>query len=275
MNLKSGPTSFFLLWAIIILIFVLLAPPFERRANLASAELLTRLFEKAAFNSVVDATEEGPEWRVTKRLTKHIIHTSKSLDAYVLSKNNPKYYSGRFYDIITDISNLISYRVELNEDISPDDPRTILTKNSFEKLVESYPSFRKFEKEGRSFFDRNCRVWLFTNGSPKLLDSVLILISPKANDEYTNRCIRQGIFIGIGLSGEGSNSVVDSLIMPLGKKFDYLTLNDKIIIRTLYDPRIKPGMAKAEAMGLARVIIPELVAAVKKDGEAALYQKER
>jgi hypothetical protein len=35
------------------------------------------------------------------------------------------------------------------------------------------------------------------------------------------------------------------------------------------------GIPKAEAMGLARVIIPELIAAVKKDGAAALYQKGR
>jgi hypothetical protein len=65
------------------------------------------------------------------------------------------------------------------------------------------------------------------------------------------------------------------MIAPSETKFDRPRLNDKIIICTLYDPRIKLGMTKAEAMDLARVIISELIAVVKKEDEAALYQKPR
>lgn len=54
---------------------------------------------------------------------------------------------------------------------------------------------------------------------------------------------------------------------------DYLTLNDKIILRTLYDPRIEPGMKREDAMNIAAEIIPELVAAVKARGVEALYQQ--
>ncbi len=36
-----------------------------------------------------------------------------------------------------------------------------------------------------------------------------------------------------------------------------LTEADKILLRTLYDPRLKPGMTKAEAMPIARQIIAE------------------
>ena len=54
---------------------------------------------------------------------------------------------------------------------------------------------------------------------------------------------------------------------------DRLTINDKIFVRTLYDPRITPGMPRDEAMEQARIIIPELVAAVKKRGVEALYQR--
>jgi len=53
---------------------------------------------------------------------------------------------------------------------------------------------------------------------------------------------------------------------------DFLPLNDKIMVRTLYDARLKPGMTRAEAMPIVRQIIPELVTAVKEHGEAALYQ---
>jgi hypothetical protein len=40
-----------------------------------------------------------------------------------------------------------------------------------------------------------------------------------------------------------------------------LSSSDAIILRTLYDPRLKPGMTKAEAMPIARPVIKELMAA--------------
>ena len=52
-----------------------------------------------------------------------------------------------------------------------------------------------------------------------------------------------------------------------------LPLNDKILVRALYDKRIKPGMAREDAMKVAAEIIPELVAAVKEKGVEALYQQ--
>ena len=107
------------------------------------------------------------------------------------------------------------------------------------------------------------------------IKAVTVNVSPDLGRDAAQRCIWQGVSVGIGLYGGASNSTIDSVVTTNGWKFGNLTLNDKIIIRTLYDSRIKPGMAKAEAMGLARVIIPELIAAVKKDGEVALYQKER
>ena len=53
---------------------------------------------------------------------------------------------------------------------------------------------------------------------------------------------------------------------------EQLSINDKIMIRTLYDKRLKLGMTRDEAMPIVRKIIPELVAAVQERGEEALYQ---
>ncbi len=49
-----------------------------------------------------------------------------------------------------------------------------------------------------------------------------------------------------------------------------LTINDKILVRTLYDPRIKPGMRRQQAVNMARKIITELIAAINEKGEQAL-----
>jgi hypothetical protein len=50
-----------------------------------------------------------------------------------------------------------------------------------------------------------------------------------------------------------------------------LPLNDKIIVRTLYDPRITPGMPREVALEVAREVIRELVEGVRRHGVQALY----
>ena len=52
-----------------------------------------------------------------------------------------------------------------------------------------------------------------------------------------------------------------------------LTLNDKIIVRTLYDPRITPNMPREEALAVARGVIAELIDGVRHEGAEALYQR--
>jgi len=51
-----------------------------------------------------------------------------------------------------------------------------------------------------------------------------------------------------------------------------LTLNDKLILRTLYDPRIRPGMRREKVLAVAREVIAELIEAVGRDGVEGLYQ---
>jgi len=52
-----------------------------------------------------------------------------------------------------------------------------------------------------------------------------------------------------------------------------LSANDKLLIRALYDPRLKTGMARDEALIIAKHVIEELVAAYNEHGEEALYQR--
>lgn len=59
-----------------------------------------------------------------------------------------------------------------------------------------------------------------------------------------------------------------------GPDIDYLPLNDQIILRALYDPAIRPGMPKDEAMEVARTVIPQLVEAARREGERALHQRD-
>ncbi len=70
-----------------------------------------------------------------------------------------------------------------------------------------------------------------------------------------------------------SDVVQPSVFSADGANLDYLPINDKIVLRTLYDPRIKRGMKRDDAMDIAREIIPGLVKAVRERGVEALYQR--
>lgn len=44
------------------------------------------------------------------------------------------------------------------------------------------------------------------------------------------------------------------------------------MVRTLYDPRITPGMPRLEALAVASEVIAELLEDIEREGVEALYQ---
>jgi len=87
-------------------------------------------------------------------------------------------------------------------------------------------------------------------------------------------CIREELMQSLGLPKD-SNIVSPSVLNDYDNTNhkEIYSANDTIVIRTLYDPRIKAGMPKDEAMKLVReIIIPELINAYQHGGEEALYQ---
>ena len=92
------------------------------------------------------------------------------------------------------------------------------------------------------------------------------------SEAETRHCFVRLMTRALGLFAD-SDVVRPSALSADGAKLDYLSVNDKIILRTLYDPRVKQGMKRGEAMEIARQIIPELVKAVRERGVEALYQR--
>lgn len=85
-------------------------------------------------------------------------------------------------------------------------------------------------------------------------------------------CLREELMQSLGLQKD-SDLASPSVVNDNANHAIY-SINDTILIRTLYDPRIQAGMPKAQAMEIVReTIIPELISAYKIHGEEALYQK--
>ena len=75
------------------------------------------------------------------------------------------------------------------------------------------------------------------------------------SDQIIRDCILEEIYQAMGLPADACH-YRPSVICEQDRVFE-LTEADKIMLRTLYDPRLKPGMTKAEAMPIARQIIAE------------------
>lgn len=75
------------------------------------------------------------------------------------------------------------------------------------------------------------------------------------SDEIIRDCILEEIYQAMGLPADACH-YRPSVICEQDRVFE-LTEADKILLRTLYDPRLRPGMSKAEAMPIARQIIAE------------------
>ena len=90
--------------------------------------------------------------------------------------------------------------------------------------------------------------------------------------DQTGRCLLEEITQSLGLEAD-SELVQPSIFSNYGPHVDELPMNDKILVRALYDPRITPGMKREKVMEIAREIIPELVRAVRERGVEALYQR--
>lgn len=99
----------------------------------------------------------------------------------------------------------------------------------------------------------------------------VISIISTINEKMIRHCLIEEITQSLGLIAD-TDIVQPSIMSDTIPLIDRLPMNDKIMVRTLYDKRLKPGMTRDEAMPIVRKIIPELVAAVKERGEEALYQ---
>lgn len=104
------------------------------------------------------------------------------------------------------------------------------------------------------------------------LSGGFLIITKELDEESIRHCLLAEITQAFGLYAN-SEIFQPSIFSDWVENIEKLPINDKILIRTLYDKRIKPGMPREEAMKIAREIIPDLVAKVRALGEEALYQR--
>jgi hypothetical protein len=126
------------------------------------------------------------------------------------------------------------------------------------------------EKEARAFAPRPDWLGSIVDGAACLfiyrrndrfeIVRALVLVSARETDDHKARCLLEEMTQALGLPNDS-----DRLQPSIFNSFDRLTAlapADRMLVRTLYDARIAPGMPRAEALALARVIVGEMLAGV-------------
>ena len=110
------------------------------------------------------------------------------------------------------------------------------------------------QSRGATTFDPNapCRTLIWESGF--LIRKVQIYITPYP-DELRRHCIVEELTQSLGLADD-SPLVRDSIFNDASSR-QRLAPWDALMVRILYDPRLKPGMHRTEAMPLVRKIIGE------------------
>ena len=82
-----------------------------------------------------------------------------------------------------------------------------------------------------------------------------IVVNTERDMARVNHCLLEELTQTLGFSND-----TDLLRPSIFSDNDYLidlSRSDEIVVRSLYDPRLKPGMPKAEALKIAPTIIRE------------------
>ncbi|KAF0112618.1 MAG: hypothetical protein FD149_2408 [Rhodospirillaceae bacterium] len=86
------------------------------------------------------------------------------------------------------------------------------------------------------------------------------------DDHRIRHCLHEEIGRVLGLTND-SSLIADSLFNDTNDSRRSYSLSDMILIRALYDRRLRPGMSRKEAMPIARIILRELATRLKEAGK--------
>jgi hypothetical protein len=192
-------------------------------------EILARQFERIAFSS-----EFGGEYRAGR-----LIRWQGPIRVRI---------AGHFPD---------RFRIEVERQLSELRQNSGLAIDIVEAAGEAQPAQMTIEfstSRGGTSFDPEapCRTLIWETGY--VIRRVQIYITPYP-DELRRHCIAEELTQALGLADD-SRLVRDSIFNDASAR-QRIAPWDALMVRILYDPRLRPGMHKTEAMPIVRRIIAE------------------
>lgn len=102
-----------------------------------------------------------------------------------------------------------------------------------------------------------CLVFAFSEGADYRYARAVAVVRGEHPDLMRMACYHEEITQGLGLANDSPQARPS--IFNDDEEFALLTRHDELLLRMLYDPRLRPGMTEAEARPIAEVIARELL----------------
>jgi hypothetical protein len=221
--------------------------------HLADVAAITQKFEEIVFQS-----EHGGAFKGINKWAGRIILFPKS--------RLPEGLRAALETSIATISYLSGLEIVITD--SPKASNLVLYFSNHKEFRNIASEFVGQREEQDATWTDTARCYFFGTSNRWIQRRGLIVVGNSLTELEAKSCLLEELYQGIG---PGKNS--RRLRYTVSHGHDNLTelsLNDKLILRALYDDRIYPGMPRAEAMAVARNVINELHAAVRARGPAAL-----
>ena len=130
------------------------------------------------------------------------------------------------------------------------------TRQNIRDALEAIPGF---ESRIRLAMRAPCYAVFYSGDTdtPHTIDGAIVSIH-RMRSEQARRCLAQEITQALGLPNDIDDP--DGTVFSSHSTRTTLSESDRNIVRILYDPRLQPGMTRAEAMPIVRQIAAELEA---------------
>lgn len=106
--------------------------------------------------------------------------------------------------------------------------------------------------------DNFCTVFAYSRGAAPVYSNAVALIRAELPPLLQTSCIHEELAQGMGLAND--SPAARPSVFNDDEEFALLTRHDELLLRILYDPRLRPGMSAAEAEPIVRRIAAELLA---------------
>ncbi|SNR50364.1 Protein of unknown function [Paracoccus sediminis] len=106
--------------------------------------------------------------------------------------------------------------------------------------------------------DNFCTVFAYSRGAVPVYSNAVALIRAELPPLLQSSCIHEELAQGMGLANDSPDARPS--IFNDDEEFALLTRHDELLLKILYDPRLRPGMSAPEAEPIVRRIASELLA---------------
>lgn len=102
-----------------------------------------------------------------------------------------------------------------------------------------------------------CTVFAYSSGNSPVYSQAVALVRAELPPRLRRSCMHEELAQGMGLANDSPRARPS--VFNDDEEFAYLTRHDELLLKILYDPRLRPGMTEAEARPIVLQIARELL----------------